>query len=157
MGSKAKTYLALHAMLVLFSFSGICGKLAAQYDFLSFGFIACYAGMICVLGIYAIGWQQVIKRLPLTLAYANRAVTVVWGIVWGVLLFNEPLNPFKIVGALVVLAGVALFAYADAEDSEADAQLADGTLLDEAVPSVVQPGEDGASKHEAPKGGERHE
>lgn len=134
-------------MLVLYSFSGICGKLAAQYDFLSFGFIACYAGMVGILGVYAIGWQQVIKRMPLTLAYANRAVTVVWGIVWGALLFSEPLNLFKLVGALVVLAGVALFAYADAEDGEADAQLADGSLLDEVGPSADS----------APKGGEAHE
>lgn len=133
LGSKAKTYLALHGMLVLYSFSGICGKLAAQFDFLSVGFIACYAGMICILGIYAIGWQQVIKRMPLTLAYANRAVTVVWGIVWGLLLFSEPLNPFKLIGALVVLAGVALFAYADAEDDGVvdEAPLADGSLLNE--------------------------
>lgn len=162
MSSKTKAYIALHAMLVLYSFSGICGKLAAQYDFMSVGFIACYAGMIAVLGIYAIGWQQVIKRLPLTLAYANRAVTVVWGIVWGVVLFNEPLNPFKIVGALVVLAGVALFAYADAEDGEGDAQLSDGSLLDEmsaseAAVSISASEDEAPVPSSAPEDGERHE
>lgn len=146
MTSKAKTYIALHAMLVLYSFSGICGKLAAQFDFLSVPFIACYAGMVGILGIYAIGWQQVIKRMPLTLAYANRAVTVVWGIVWGAVLFSEPLNVFKLVGALVVLAGVALFAYADAEDGEQDAQLADGSLLAEVEPmGEVSEGTEGAA------------
>lgn len=164
MSSKTKAYIALHAMLVLYSLSGICGKLAAQFDFLSVGFIVCYAGMIAVLGIYAIGWQQVIKRLPLTLAYANRAVTVVWGIVWGVVLFNEPLDPFKIVGALVVLAGVALFAYADAEDDGVvnDAQLADGSLLDEmsateAAVSISAPEDETAVPSSAPEDGERHE
>lgn len=118
---KARAFVALHAMLVLYSFSGICAKLAGGFDFLSLGFVGCYAGMIAVLGAYAIGWQQVIKRLPLTLAYANRAVTVVWGLVWGILLFGEQLNPLKVGGCLVVLAGVALYAYADAQEREADA------------------------------------
>ena len=59
--------------------------------------------------VYAIGWQQVIKRLPLTMAYANRAVTIVWGIIWGLLFFNEKLNVGKIIGAVIVIAGVLLY------------------------------------------------
>ena len=115
---KGSVYAALHGLLVLFSTSGIFSKLASGYPFLSLGFILCYGGMVCVLGVYAIGWQQVIKRLPLTTAYANRAVTVVWGIVWGALLFGESVTWQKVVGALVVLAGVALYALAGDEDGE---------------------------------------
>ena len=59
--------------------------------------------------VYAIGWQQVIRRLPLTTAYANRAVTIVWGIIWGLLIFNEKLNAGKVIGALIVIAGVILY------------------------------------------------
>ena len=118
-GSRNKTLLVLHALLVLFSTSGIFSKLASGYPFLSLGFILCYGGMVCVLGVYAIGWQQVIKRVPLTTAYANRAVTVVWGIVWGALLFGESITWQKVVGALVVLAGVALYALAGDDDADA--------------------------------------
>lgn len=107
---RSATYLLLHLLLVLYSLCSIFGKLAAGQEFMSLGFVLYYGGMILVLGLYALGWQQVIKRLPLTTAYANRAVTVVWGIVWGVLLFGERLSPQKVVGALVVLVGVALFA-----------------------------------------------
>ena len=114
---KLKVLLVLHILLVLFSTSGIMSKLAAGYDFMSLGFILCYGGMVCILGVYAIGWQQVIKRLPLTTAYANRAVTVVWGIVWGVLFFCESVSWPKVLGALIVLAGVAL--YATAREGEA--------------------------------------
>ena len=85
---------------------------------MSVGFVGCYAGMIALLGIYAIGWQQVIKRLPLTFAYANKAVTVAWGIVWGMLLFNERVSPLKLLGALIVLAGVALFSLAEKDEGE---------------------------------------
>ncbi|OUO46807.1 transporter [Olsenella sp. An285] len=117
-GSRARALLALHAMLALYSLSSVCAKLAAGFDFMSVGFVGCYAGMIALLGIYAIGWQQVIKRLPLTFAYANKAVTVAWGIVWGMLLFNERVSPLKLLGALIVLAGVVLFSLAEKDEGE---------------------------------------
>lgn len=69
--------------------------------------------MLLVLLVYALGWQQVIKRIPLTLAFMNKAVTIVWGILWGFLLFGEQVNVGKVVGAILVIAGVVLFAKAD--------------------------------------------
>ncbi|WP_273446565.1 transporter [Thermophilibacter provencensis] len=114
--TRGRTLLGLHALLALYSLCSICGKLAAGFEFMSPGFILCYGSMILVLGLYAIGWQQVIKRMPLTSAYANKAVTIVWGIVWGVLLFHEAVTPAKLMGAAVVLAGVVLFSIADGEE-----------------------------------------
>ena len=115
--NRAKVLIVLHALLLLFSTSGIFSKLASGYPFMSAGFIICYGGMVCVLGVYAIGWQQIIKRLPLTTAYANRAVTVVWGIVWGTVLFGEPVTWQKVLGAVVVLFGVALYALAGDDEN----------------------------------------
>lgn len=120
---RAGVYLALHLLLVVYSLNGVMSKLAAQYPFMSLKFLLLYGTGIGFLGVYAIGWQQVIKRLPLTTAYANRAVTVVWGIVWGVIIFHEHLNVYKVLGALIVLVGVALYAWADGrEATEGDAQ-----------------------------------
>lgn len=108
-----RVFFFLHALLAIFSFNGVFSKLASQHPFLSARFILLYGCGIAFLGVYAIGWQQVIKHLPLTTAYANRAVTVIWGIIWGVLLFHEQLNAPKILGAFIVLAGVVLYALAD--------------------------------------------
>ena len=116
--ARTRALIALHAMLALYSLSSVCAKLAAGFDFMSLGFVGCYAGMVALLGAYAVGWQQVIKRLPLTYAYANKAVTVIWGIVWGVLLFNEQVSPLKLLGALIVLAGVVLFSLAEKDEGE---------------------------------------
>lgn len=118
-GGEAKALVALHVMLAVYSLSSVCAKLASGFEFLSLGFVACYGGMIALLGVYAIGWQQVIKRLPLTYAYANKAVTIVWGIVWGVLLFQEQVSSLKLLGALVVLVGVVLFSLGE-KDGETD-------------------------------------
>lgn len=116
--ARTRALTALHAMLALYSLSSVCAKLAAGFDFMSLGFVGCYAGMVALLGAYAVGWQQVIKRLPLTYAYANKAVTVIWGIVWGVLLFDEQVSPLKLLGALIVLAGVVLFSLAEKDEGE---------------------------------------
>ena len=98
---------------MVYSMSGICSKLAAGESFLSARFCIYYAVIIVLLGVYAIGWQQVIKRIPLTTALANKAVTVVWGIVWGWFFFGESITPGKLIGAGMVIAGVVLFAKSD--------------------------------------------
>ena len=59
------------------------------------------------------GWQQVIKYLPLTAAFMNKSVTVVWGMVWGVLFFNEPVTAGKAAGALSVILGIIIYAGAE--------------------------------------------
>lgn len=117
--SDFKTLMGLHGMLMVYSVSGICSKMAAQHAFLSPQFCLYYGLIIFLLGFYAIGWQQIIKHIPLTTAFANKAVTVVWGIVWGVLVFHEPITFGKIVGAFLVISGVALFAKSDVR-KEAD-------------------------------------
>ena len=72
-----------------------------------------YAIIILLLGFYAIGWQQIIKRLPLTTAFANKAVTVVWGIIWGAVFFQEKVTIGKVIGAILVILGVVVYANAD--------------------------------------------
>ena len=109
MSKNTKTILALNVLLMFFSLGGIFSKLAAKQSFLSLKFILCYGALLLIMFVYAIGWQQIIKRLPLTMAYANRAVTIVWGIIWGLLFFNEKLNLGKVIGAVIVIAGVLLY------------------------------------------------
>ena len=101
-----KTLLVLHGVLLILSLSGVMSKLASGQVFLSPLFIVFYGVMLMILAADALVWQQVIKRLPLTLAYANRAITVVWGIVWGALFFGEAITPFMVVGAVVIICGI---------------------------------------------------
>ena len=113
MKSEAKRYVALHLFLMIYSTAGILSKLAAGKEFLSLPFLFLYGAEILLLAFYAFGWQQFIKRMPLSVAYANKAVTVVWGCLWGVLFFREHLSAGKVIGALLVLIGVALYGCAD--------------------------------------------
>lgn len=111
--SKIKILIFLHIMLMVYSMSGICSKMASKQSFLSFKFCVYYALIIFLLGFYAIGWQQIIKKLPLTTAFANKAVTIVWGIIWGFLFFDEAITFGKVIGAMFVVIGVVIYAKAD--------------------------------------------
>ena len=114
--SNLKIILLLHLLLTVYSVSGIFSKLAASESFLSGRFILLYACVVAILGIYAIGWQQIIKRLPLTTAFANKAVCTIWGSIWGIILFNESLSIGKVIGIVLIVVGIVLFA----TDKEAD-------------------------------------
>ncbi len=108
---------ALHLLLLLFSLTTVLSKLAAGEDFLSLRFCLFFGGEFVLLGIYALGWQQILKRLPLTLAYTNKAVTLVWSMVFGVLLFHETVSLKQLIGCALAVAGVVLFVRADGEEA----------------------------------------
>lgn len=120
MKHKTAALLTLHALLAVYSACGICSKMAAGEAFLSWRFCLFYGLEILLLGVYAVGWQQIIKRLALTTAFANKAVTVVWGLLWGSLLFGERVTLGKLAGALLIMAGVVLFVFADRGPSAQD-------------------------------------
>lgn len=109
-GRRTGVLLGLHLLLMVYSLSSVLSKLSGRYSWPEPGLFLCAFGVLGLLGVYALGWQQVIKRMPLTAAFANKAVTVVWGLVWGVLLFDEAVTPGKLAGCALVMAGVALFA-----------------------------------------------
>lgn len=106
--TKIKAVLSLHILLFFYSLFGICSKFAAQESFLSLGFILYYGIVIFNLGIYAVCWQQIIKYIPLVAAYANKAVTVIWGLLWGNIFFQEEITIQKILGALIIIIGIVL-------------------------------------------------
>ena len=53
------------------------------------------------------------EKIPLTTAFANKAVTTVWGLIWGTIIFREPLTGGKLAGVALVVTGIILFSQAD--------------------------------------------
>lgn len=110
-----KWFAILHVIILIFSVNSICSKTAAQYEFLSPRWILFYGIVVCILGFYAIAWQQVLKHLPLITTYANKAATTIWGLIWGAIIFKESITLPKIIGAIVVIIGVYLVVSGDEE------------------------------------------
>lgn len=106
--NNIKYYVILHIILLIFSTCGIFSKLAASYKFLSFGFILFYSISILILFIYTIAWQQILKKIPLITAFLNKSITIIWSMLWGIIIFNENITLKMIIGSIVVLCGVSL-------------------------------------------------
>ena len=51
--------------------------------------------------------------LPISTAYLNKPVAILWGILWGVLIFKEQITGQMVLGAIVVMAGIVMVVRAD--------------------------------------------
>lgn len=101
-----KNILLLQAVVIIYTLSGVAGKIASANELLSFKFILFYVIEIAILGVYAILWQQIIKRVDLSIAYANRAIAILWSMLWAVIFFHENITIQNIIGVVIVLAGM---------------------------------------------------
>lgn len=101
----AALLILLQLIVGIYTMSGVAAKFAARYEFLSMGFILCYGLEILILGVYAILWQQMIKRVDLSVAYANRSIALLWSMLWAVLFFHETVTLKNIIGVIIVITG----------------------------------------------------
>ncbi|MCR5417492.1 MAG: transporter [Lachnospiraceae bacterium] len=112
----------LQVGLFIFSLGGVCSKMAGRQDFLSFRFFLFYGLLILILFIYAIIWQQVLKKIPLTVAYACKGIGIFYGILWGVIVFGEELRANMLIGAVLVLIGSMCFLMEDARSENKEGE-----------------------------------
>ena len=103
----------MHFGFLFYSFYTVLGKVASRYDFLSLKWILLYCALILILAVYAVLWQQVLKRIALGVAMANKAVTIVWGLLWSALIFKDTISIRQIVGAIIIVSGIVVLAIAE--------------------------------------------
>lgn len=103
--SFIKNIIMLQVIILIYTLSTVTAKFASQEEFLSFKFIMLYGLEICILGVYAILWQQIIKKFEISVAYANRAMSLLWSIVWAIVFFGEQITLKNIIGVIIVIIG----------------------------------------------------
>ncbi len=105
---RIRQVLILQAIIFVYSVNSIAAKLASGQEAFS-GLFLLYCGLeVLVLGIYAILWQQAIKHFDISVAYANKAMVLLWGLLWGVVFFGDRVSAGKLAGIAMVIAGVIL-------------------------------------------------
>ena len=113
--NKVSTYLLLHFILMIYAVGGIFSKNAGMAEFLSKEFLFNYILVFAFLVFYAFFWQKILQKLPLTVAMANKSVTVIWGIIYGILFFQEKIRWTNLVGAILIILGICVVVKADEE------------------------------------------
>ena len=105
----------LHVSLLFSSLSGVCSKMASGFteNVFSVSFLFWFGMVFVIMFGYAVIWQQILKRMPLTVAYANKPVGLICGMIWGSLIFGERITWRMIAGAAVIFAGIYLVVTSD--------------------------------------------
>ena len=107
---KMKRLFILHLNILLFSFTGIFSKLAANS--VNKNGVFCIntlilAGLILLnCGMYALFWQQNLKRFDVNIAYAHSSVYNIWSLLWSVLIFSEKITIGNVLGTVLIIAGI---------------------------------------------------
>lgn len=96
----------LQAVVIIYTMAGVMGKFASSNGFLSWNFVLFYGAEIAILGVYAILWQQIIKKIDLSIAYANRAIALLWSMIWAVVFFHESITVKNLIGVVIVIIGI---------------------------------------------------
>lgn len=106
--NRVRDLVVVQVLMLILALAGAFAKLLSSTEFLSGWFLLYYVVLIILHSAYALGWQQVLKKMPLNIAYSNRSVGVIWGMVLGVIFFNETVTFYMILGSFIIVAGLFL-------------------------------------------------
>ena len=111
--NKKTSIFRIHAIILIYSLSTVFAKFAGMQDFLSARFLVFATALFVCLAVYALLWQKVLGDFALSVAYANRAADLLWGIVFGCLFFGESITLRSVLSAAIVFAGIFLVLKSD--------------------------------------------
>ena len=112
---KIGKLITLITVNLLYAIVLILNRMASIYAPLSLGYILLLSISVIVLAIYAISWQQIIKRMPISDAYMFKGTSIVFVLLLSSLIFGEIITWQNVVGSIIIIFGIALFAKADKE------------------------------------------
>lgn len=105
---QIKHILALVGINMVYACVGVCTKLASQQAMLSWAYIAFFAAAVAVMGVYAVLWQQVLKHIPLSIAYMFKGTSLIFTMLVAALLFGEQITVANIIGSIIIIGGIVL-------------------------------------------------
>ena len=101
----------LIAINFLYACVSIFIKYASQQEFMSWNYMLSIIGAVGVMGLYAVLWQQVLKRIELSIAYMFKGTSIIFVMLFAYVLFGEQITWNNILGAVIIIIGIVLFAY----------------------------------------------
>ncbi len=104
---KPKDIILAIVIYIIFPISSIITKYAAMTDDLWNKFLL-YGASVVVLAIFSIFWQILLKRVDLVKAYIFKSTSIIWTVIYGVLIFNDALTTNVIIGTIIVMVGTVI-------------------------------------------------
>lgn len=89
------------------SLTSPCLKIGSRnYAPFSAGYFFWFGLAVVILGIYAVCWQLILERIPLTTAYLRRGFSYILLFIWSTLIFHETISFKQIIGIAVISLGM---------------------------------------------------
>lgn len=95
-------------VFLIYSFAVLSGKFASQYEPLSLNFILFYGLQLVILMVYAVLWQIALKLNKLNVAYTIKAVTILFGVFFGVIFFQESISFQQMIAIAIIFCGIVM-------------------------------------------------
>ena len=102
--------IALVGINMLYACVGICTKMAAQQDAFSWPYLLWFGGAVVIIALYAVLWQQILRRIELSTAYMFKGTTLIFTMLIAALLFGEAITVPNIIGSVIIITGITLLA-----------------------------------------------
>ena len=103
-------WLALIGINLIYACTYVCMKKASGYEFLSSPYVLWTIGAVVIMGIYALLWQQILARTPLSTAYMFKGTSLIFVLLLSALLFGEGITTKNIIGSIIIISGILLYA-----------------------------------------------
>ncbi|MEZ5947608.1 MAG: DMT family transporter, partial [Hyphomonas sp.] len=111
-GLQVQAWVGLFSFAPLFAVSGLWES--GQVDaYVEGGWRVWAASLFAILGVSIFGhggFYTLIKKYDVSMLSPLTLMTPIWGVVFGILLLNEPISPRLAIGATMALAGVFIIA-----------------------------------------------
>lgn len=103
---KLREIILLQAAFLIYSIGSLFSKMSLSEPISATRVLVFYGLSLFFVMLFALIWQQLIKDIPLTIAYANKGITVLWGMLFGSIFFQEAITFGMVVGLAFVVTGI---------------------------------------------------
>lgn len=114
---KKKDILFAIVIYTIFPLSSVFMKIASGTENLIIKMV--WFGLsIGVLGVFSLLWQKLLKNVDLVKAYIFKSTTIIWSVLYGILLFNEQITINMLLGMFITTVGVIITILGGKHDGE---------------------------------------
>lgn len=96
-------YLFYACISVIMKYTGLQQPLTIEW---CVGFVL----LVVTLGVYAIAWQQILKRIELGVAYMFKGLSLFFIMLLLALCYGEPITPMKLLSTGIIVMGIVVYA-----------------------------------------------
>lgn len=92
--------------LLVYSLSSVFSKKASLCELFSWQYFVYIFVVFLIMGIYALLWQQILKRFKLSVAMSYKPITLIFSAVFAYFMFNEAITLKMLCGMILILIGI---------------------------------------------------